>query len=75
MHYLLLEAKCINKGCQKLYVVAENTDTSCVHHVGNPIFHDAKKSWSCCPSIVKYDFDSFLEIKGCVVSRHNDGSE
>ncbi|KAI9915079.1 hypothetical protein PsorP6_007704 [Peronosclerospora sorghi] len=66
------KAKCVNFGCQQEYVVAENNDTSCSHHVGAPVFHDASKYWSCCPKSVKYDFDSFLKIPGCVVTAHSD---
>ena len=66
------KAKCVNFGCQQEYVVAENDDTSCNHHVGAPVFHDANKYWSCCPKNVKYDFDSFLKVPGCVVSAHTD---
>ncbi|CAH0490145.1 unnamed protein product [Peronospora farinosa] len=66
------KAKCVNFGCQQEYVVAENNDTSCRHHAGAPVFHDASKYWSCCPKDVKYDFDSFLNLPGCVVSAHTD---
>ena len=66
------KAKCVNFGCQQEYAVAENDDTSCNHHVGAPVFHDANKYWSCCPKNVKYDFDSFLKVPGCVVSAHTD---
>ncbi|CEG41299.1 chord family protein [Plasmopara halstedii] len=66
------KANCVNYGCQQEYVVVENTDTSCKHHAGPPVFHDAGKFWSCCPKDVKYDFDSFLKVPGCVVSAHTD---
>ncbi|CAI5729706.1 unnamed protein product [Peronospora destructor] len=66
------KANCVNFGCQQEYVVAENSDTSCRHHAGPPVFHDAAKYWSCCPKDVKYDFDSFLKLPGCVVSAHTD---
>ena len=66
------KAKCVNFGCQQEYIVAENSDASCSHHVGAPVFHDASKYWSCCPKNVKYDFDSFLKVPGCVVSAHTD---
>ncbi|KAG7382895.1 Integrin beta-1-binding protein 2 [Phytophthora pseudosyringae] len=66
------KANCLNFGCQQEYVVAENTETSCRHHAGAPVFHDASKYWSCCPKDVKYDFDSFLKVAGCVVSAHTD---
>ncbi|TDH67757.1 hypothetical protein CCR75_002838 [Bremia lactucae] len=66
------KAKCVNFGCQQEYVVDENTETSCKHHAGPPVFHDAGKYWSCCPKNVKYDFNSFLKVPGCVVSTHTD---
>jgi hypothetical protein len=66
------KANCVNFGCQQEYVVADNTETSCRHHAGAPVFHDASKFWSCCPKDVKYDFDSFLKVPGCVVSAHSD---
>ncbi|KAF4324323.1 hypothetical protein BBO99_00001905 [Phytophthora kernoviae] len=66
------KAKCVHFGCQQEYVVAENTEVSCRHHAGAPVFHDASKYWSCCPKNIKYDFDSFLKVPGCVVSAHTD---
>ena len=40
---------CANKGCvAKSFVEANNNDTACQHHVGEPVFHDLKKYWSCC---------------------------
>ncbi|VDO47377.1 unnamed protein product [Schistosoma margrebowiei] len=50
-------------------MLPEFTD-SCHYHPGEPIFHDAKKKWSCCN---KYstDFSEFLSIKGCAVGKHN----
>ncbi|ETW01518.1 hypothetical protein H310_06182 [Aphanomyces invadans] len=66
------KARCVNYGCQKEYVVAENNERACPHHVGAPIFRDAGKHWSCCPKIVKYDFDEFLKIPPCVVTAHTD---
>ncbi|RLN58114.1 hypothetical protein BBJ28_00001352 [Nothophytophthora sp. Chile5] len=64
------KAHCVNFGCQQEYVVSENTESSCRHHTGAPVFHDAGKFWSCCPKSVKYDFDSFLKLPGCAVSAH-----
>ncbi|RLN78574.1 hypothetical protein BBJ28_00001936 [Nothophytophthora sp. Chile5] len=64
------KAHCVNFGCQQEYVVSENTESSCRHHTGAPVFHDAGKFWSCCPKSVKYDFDSFLKVPGCAVSAH-----
>jgi hypothetical protein len=69
------KAKCVNFGCQKEYVVAENHATACTHHAGAPVFHDAGKFWSCCPKAVKYDFDAFLQVPGCTTSAHSDVKE
>ncbi|KAF1318118.1 Chord family protein, partial [Globisporangium splendens] len=66
------KARCVNYGCQKEYVVAENSPTSCTHHTGPPVFHDAGKFWSCCPKNVKYDFESFLQVPGCATAAHRD---
>ncbi len=44
------------------------------YHQAGPVFHDAGKFWSCCPGTVKYDFDDFLKIPGCMQSSHLDGS-
>ncbi|CAM9101928.1 unnamed protein product [Heterosigma akashiwo] len=67
-------AKCTNKGCQRDFVVAENTPRSCTYHAANPVFHDTGKYWSCCPGKVKYDFDDFMKIAGCCTGYHQDGS-
>lgn len=66
------KAKCVNFGCQKEYVVAENHPDACIHHAGAPVFHDAGKYWSCCPKQVKYEFDTFLQVPGCTKSPHRD---
>mmetsp|Transcript_7326 Transcript_7326/g.9655 ORF Transcript_7326/g.9655 Transcript_7326/m.9655 type:complete len:312 (-) Transcript_7326:185-1120(-) len=67
-------ARCLNKGCQREFMVAENTTTSCQYHRANPVFHDTGKYWSCCPDKVKYDFDDFMKIEGCCIGYHQDGS-
>lgn len=66
-------ARCQNKGCQKDFVVSENTSTSCVYHAGQAIFHDAAKFWSCCANKKCYDFDEFMLVPGCAVGHHDDG--
>ncbi|GLE00595.1 hypothetical protein PINS_up009352 [Pythium insidiosum] len=66
------KARCVNYGCQKEYVVAENHAEACSHHTGPPVFHDAGKYWSCCPKAVKYDFEAFLQVPGCAKSAHRD---
>ncbi|VDQ17978.1 unnamed protein product [Trichobilharzia regenti] len=66
---------CYNKGCAQKFNPEENkegnTPSGChKYHPGEPIFHDAKKKWSCCN---KYstDFSEFLSIKGCTVGKHS----
>jgi hypothetical protein len=44
------------------------------YHKAAPVFHDAGKFWACCPDKVKYDFDAFLKIPGCMSGPHCDGS-
>lgn len=66
-------AKCQNKGCQKDFAVADNNESACVYHEGQPVFHDAVKFWSCCPSAQCYDFDDFLRVPGCKRGYHDDG--
>jgi len=68
-------AKCQRKGCQKDFVVAENSAAAClcVFHAGQPVFHDAVKFWSCCSDKKCFDFDEFLAVPGCQVGVHDDG--
>lgn len=60
---------CYNHGCGKKFDPNDNKEGDCVHHPGYPVFHDAYKSWSCC-SKKCIDFTEFLNIKGCVKSKH-----
>ncbi|VDM17210.1 unnamed protein product [Hydatigera taeniaeformis] len=62
--------RCYNKGCGKEFDPDDNGSDSCQYHPGEPIFHDAKKKWSCCN---KYstDFSEFLSMKGCTFGPHN----
>jgi len=64
--------KCHNNGCtdREYGCESRNTETSCSHHPGGPIFHDALKGWSCCKKRC-CDFDDFMKIVGCSVGRHN----
>ena len=63
-------AKCRNFGCQKEFVVTENSDTSCRYHAEGPVFWDTYKYWKCCPDKKKAEFDDFVSIPGCVVGPH-----
>ena len=62
-------AKCDRNGCKRKFKIAENTETSCNHHPGKPIFCDLKKGWTCCNQIV-YDWDEFQALKTCAVGPH-----
>jgi len=49
------------------------TSTTTTISVGNPVFHDAIKLWSCCPDKKCYDFDEFMAVPGCAQGVHDDG--
>lgn len=36
----------------------------CIHHPGQPIFHEGSKGWTCCKRRV-LEFDEFMRIGGC----------
>ena len=63
--------KCTNLGCQKTYTEEENKADSCSYHLGPVIFHDIKKGYQCCSTVV-YDWDEFSLIPGCVKGSHSD---
>ncbi|KAJ5379125.1 hypothetical protein N7509_012244 [Penicillium cosmopolitanum] len=42
----------------------------CVHHPGNPVFHEGSKGWSCCKRRV-LEFDEFLRIPGCTEKKRH----
>ena len=63
--------RCRNYGCNQRYTELENSEGSCHHHTGPPIFHDTMKCWSCCRDRKAYDFDAFQLIKGCATGRHS----
>lgn len=66
-------AKCQRKGCQKIFNYAENSESACTYHKGQPVFHDAIKFWGCCPGKKCFDFDEFLAVPGCAQGFHDDG--
>jgi len=43
---------------------------SCLHHPGQPKFHDAYKGWTCCTK-KSTDFSEFLSFPGCTKSAHS----
>ncbi|KAK6645104.1 hypothetical protein RUM43_001380 [Polyplax serrata] len=61
---------CYNKGCGNKFDPSQNKEDSCTFHPGNPVFHDAYKSWSCCNKR-SIDFTEFLNIKGCTIACHS----
>lgn len=61
---------CYNKGCGKSYDPNDNGPESCLHHPGQPKFHDAYKGWTCC-SKKSTDFSQFLSFPGCTKSAHS----
>lgn len=68
---LVLEKKCRNKGCLKVYKEEDNREQACQYHDGKPIFHDLKKGWTCCNKIV-YTWDEFQALVGCKIGKHSD---
>ncbi|KEG06478.1 rar1 [Trypanosoma grayi] len=64
------KARCRNYGCQKEFVVSENSPTACCYHSGGPVFWDTYKYWKCCPDKKRYEFDDFVKIPGCSVGPH-----
>lgn len=62
--------QCYNRGCGKKFNPDENSDDSCLHHPGEPYFHDAYKGWTCCNK-KSVDFTEFLNMKGCTQAKHS----
>ena len=61
---------CGNPGCSdKTYDSENNTESSCKHHTGNPVFHEIKKMWPCCRQET-YDWDDFMKLAPCTVGKH-----
>ncbi|KAJ6145022.1 hypothetical protein N7470_008917 [Penicillium chermesinum] len=61
-------ATCRRKGCGATYTGSAREDEKCVHHPGEPVFHEGSKGWSCCKRRV-LEFDEFLKIPGCKEKR------
>lgn len=64
-------ATCRRRGCGASYTGSTaRDDEKCIHHPGQPVFHEGSKGWSCCKRRV-LEFDEFLKIPGCTVkTRH-----
>uniref|UniRef100_A0A0G4IB03 mannose-6-phosphate isomerase n=1 Tax=Chromera velia CCMP2878 TaxID=1169474 RepID=A0A0G4IB03_9ALVE len=63
--------KCKRHGCQKEYTDDDNHDTACAYHPGWPVFHDLKKSWSCCQTVA-WDWDEFMKLPTCARGKHTE---
>ncbi|KAJ8613560.1 hypothetical protein CTAYLR_002207 [Chrysophaeum taylorii] len=63
---------CRNFGCNKKYTLRTNFEGECRYHTKPPVFHETAKYWSCCPHKKAYDWESFMEIKGCATGLHSD---
>ncbi|OJJ79000.1 cysteine and histidine-rich domain-containing protein [Aspergillus glaucus CBS 516.65] len=58
-------ATCRRKACNAGYDPSiPREEEKCVHHPGQPVFHEGSKGWSCCKKKV-LEFDEFLRIQGC----------
>lgn len=58
-------ASCRRRGCNATYDSSISRDEEkCLHHPGQPIFHEGSKGWSCCKRRV-LEFDEFMKIPGC----------
>eukprot|EP00922_Rhytidocystis_sp_ex-Travisia-forbesii_P000332 GHVS01000505.1.p1 GENE.GHVS01000505.1~~GHVS01000505.1.p1 ORF type:complete len:203 (+),score=20.71 GHVS01000505.1:73-681(+) len=62
--------KCCQAGCHKEYDPKENPLTACRYHPGKPVFHDLKKSWTCC-NASSYDWDEFMKLPTCTEGAHS----
>ena len=62
---------CANKGCKdKSFKEEETKEDACHHHVGEPVFHDLKKYWTCRNGKPAYDWDEFMLLPTCAVGAH-----
>ncbi|ODH47688.1 hypothetical protein GX48_06239 [Paracoccidioides brasiliensis] len=56
---------CRRRGCNASHSLSSSRDDEkCIHHPGQPIFHEGSKGWSCCKRRV-LEFDEFMKIAGC----------
>lgn len=60
---------CKRNACGRAYQGEESDAEECVHHPGNPVFHEGMKFWSCCEKKT-HDFDVFLNQRGCTTGTH-----
>ena len=58
-------ATCKRRGCGAVYKAGQSREgEECVHHPGQPLFHEGSKGWTCCKKRV-LEFDDFLKMPGC----------
>ena len=61
---------CAHHGCKdKVYDPNKNEEGSCHYHLGQPMFHDRKKYWTCCKAEA-YEWDEFDKLPACAVGKH-----
>ena len=61
------QTTCRRRGCNTVsddVNQAASQGEKCVHHPGQPIFHEGTKGWTCCKKRV-LEFDEFLNLEGC----------
>ncbi|KAI6182082.1 hypothetical protein M3Y97_00341900 [Aphelenchoides bicaudatus] len=61
---------CYNLGCGQKFNPSQNNEEACLYHNGQPKFHDAYKSWTCCNK-KSTDFSTFLNYPGCTKGKHS----
>lgn len=57
---------CRRRGCNTISEgISKSRETEkCIHHPGQPLFHEGSKGWTCCKRRV-LEFDEFMKIEGC----------
>lgn len=64
------KARCRNHGCNKEFLVESNNESACVYHKEGPVIWDTQKYWKCCPHSKCYEFEDFLQVRGCCIGPH-----
>ncbi|KAK5114834.1 hypothetical protein LTR62_001991 [Meristemomyces frigidus] len=63
-------ASCKRKGCGVQYKGGSREGEECIHHPGQPLFHEGSKGWTCCKKRV-LEFDEFMKLPGCTTKPHH----
>lgn len=64
-------ATCRRRGCNAAYNAnVSREEEKCLHHPGQPVFHEGSKGWSCCKRRV-LEFDEFMKIPGCTEKKRH----